>query len=154
MSIERIDTMNLSTRGRYGLRAILQLADAFHGGPVLMRTIAEDQGISLKYLHAILTILKGAGLVRSVRGAGGGYVLSRPPSRIKVSEVVEALEGSLSLVECVDHEKHCERAAYCAARDVWVKLSSVIQNTLSNLTLEDVIIKAQTRGIGAAMYHI
>jgi Rrf2 family protein len=119
-----------------------------------MRAIAEDQGISLKYLHSILTVLKNAGLVRSVRGASGGYTLTRPPSRIRVSEVFRALEGSLSLVECVGDEKLCTRADGCPAREVWLELSSALDSTLSNLTLGDVIVRTREREVGAAMYNI
>ena len=85
--------MQISTRGRYGLRAMFELARGFGQDPLLMSTVAERQGLSRKYLHTLLTTLKTAGLVRSVRGAGGGFVLARPPAEIKLSEVITALEG-------------------------------------------------------------
>ena len=78
--------MRISTRGRYGLRAMFELARSFGGAPVLMSAVAERQDLSRKYLHALLTTLKSAGLVRSVRGAGGGFLLARPPAEIRISE--------------------------------------------------------------------
>ncbi|UCF79241.1 MAG: RrF2 family transcriptional regulator [Candidatus Eiseniibacteriota bacterium] len=146
--------MRLSTRARYGLRAILQLAEGFKSGPVPASVIAREQGVSAKYLHALLTVLKSAGLVRSVRGTGGGYALTRPPSRIRISEVVQALEGPLSLVECVGDERGCERAERCAARDIWLALSNAIESTLSSLTLEDAVQKLKDKEVAARMYHI
>jgi len=146
--------MRVSTKGRYGLRAMLQLAQSFDEGPVLMRTIAQSQGISIKYLHALLTMLKGAGLVRSVRGASGGYTLTRSPSKIRISEVFEVLEGSPSLVECVEDKGLCKRAERCPARDIWWDLSKVIENTLSSLTLEDAITRMRKKGATPPMYNI
>jgi len=131
--------IRISTRGRYGLRAMVQLAEAFETGPVLMRTIAAEQDISLKYLHAVLTTLKGAGLVRSVRGAHGGYSLARPPSKITAKEVVQALEGSLAPVACVADGGLCERAESCAVRNLWRDLGNAIDSTLSGVTLADLM---------------
>ncbi len=146
--------MKLSTRARYGLRAMLELAESYGDGPVLARTIAAKQEISDKYLHSLLTMLTHAGLVRSVRGAGGGYTLTRHPSKITVCEVVKILEGSLSLVECVKDEGVCERASDCPARDIWGDVSRAIDRALSNLTLENVVARAQKKDSGRTMYHI
>ena len=94
--------LKLSTKGRYGLRAMINLAQAPPGEPVLMGDIAQRQGFSRKYLHALLVTLKHAGLVRSVRGAQGGYVLARSPASIRAREVFEALEGKLALNHCLE----------------------------------------------------
>ena len=94
-------SIKLSTKGRYGVRAMVDLAKRFGEGPVLVRSIAERQEISGKYLHALLASLKSAKLVRSVRGSGGGYALARAPEEIMLNEILEALEGPFSLVDCV-----------------------------------------------------
>ena len=129
--------MQVSTRGRYGLRAMLELARAFGQAPVLMSTVAERQGVSRKYLHTLLTALKAAGLVRSVRGAGGGFILTRPPEEISLSEILRVLEGPLSLVDCVADKRACDRSNHCPARRVWQELADAIKNVLDNVTLGD-----------------
>lgn len=131
--------MKISTRGRYGLRAMLELARCHGEPPVLMSVLAERESLSRKYLHALLTILKEAGLVRSVRGAGGGFLLTRVPAKIRLSEILRALEGSLSLVDCVEDEGACDRAESCTARRVWEELSRTIESVLEKVTLEDLI---------------
>lgn len=131
--------MKMSTRGRYGLRAMLELARCFGRSPVLMGTLAQREGLSRKYLHALLTALKSAGLVHAVRGAGGGFVLARAPSEIRLSEILYALEGPLSLVDCVADTRACGKASRCTARRVWQELSGAIEDVLANVTLEDLI---------------
>jgi Rrf2 family cysteine metabolism transcriptional repressor len=152
--ISGVIIMKISTRGRYGLRAMLELAQNFEDGPVLMKKIAEKQEISMKYLHTLLTMLKAAGLVHSVRGAGGGYSLTRPPSEIKVSEVVRVLEGSLSPVECVKDRSLCKRAELCVARDVWSDLGEAIETLLSGLTLDDLLVRMKEKEAVPRMYFI
>lgn len=146
--------MKISTRGRYGLRAMLELAQSFEDGPVLMKHIAEKQEISMKYLHTLLTMLKAAGLVHSMRGAGGGYSLTRPPSEITVSEVVRVLEGSLFPVQCVKDKELCERAERCVARDVWSDLGEAIEKLLSGLTLDDLLARKKKKDAVTQMYFI
>jgi Rrf2 family protein len=131
--------MKMSTRGRYGLRAMFELARAFGRAPLLMSTVAERQGLSRKYLHTLLTTLKNAGLVRGVRGAGGGFHLTRPPAQIKLSEVLRALEGPLSFVECVTDKRACERSDRCPTRRVWQQLAGAVDSVLDNATLEDLV---------------
>jgi len=150
--------MRMSTRARYGFRAMLELAEGFQKGPIPLRTIAEHQDISGKYLHALLTILKNSGFVRTIRGPGGGYVLTRHPSRINAAEVIRALEGSLAIVGCVDDKRFCKsnRANGCVARCVWQDLTKTIETTLSGLNLTDVILCApedrqRSRRISAAV---
>ena len=129
--------MRISTRGRYGLRAMFELALRFGEGPILMSTVAKSQGLSRKHLHALLTALKSAGLVHSVRGPGGGFVLTRSPDQIRLNEILHALEGPISVVHCVLDKQACDRADRCAARRVWQQLSAAIESVLDNVTLED-----------------
>lgn len=131
--------MKLSTRTRYGLRAMVELAAQQSKTPVMVRKIAEQQQISKKYLDIIFTTLKLAGLVRAIRGATGGFLLTRPPEQIRISEIVEALEGTLSPVECCSTPDLCGRSEGCAARILWVELEEAIRNTLERLTLADLV---------------
>jgi Rrf2 family protein len=116
---------------------MVDLAQAFGEGPVLVRAIAERQEISPKYLHALLASLKSAKLVRSVRGSGGGYALARDPAEIRLNEIIEALEGPFSVVDCVLDKGLCDRAENCAARDIWTDLSQTVEAKLTAITLEE-----------------
>ena len=131
--------MKVSTRSRYGLRALMELAREFGKGPVFMDTIAKRQDLSRKYLHALLTLLKAQGLVESTRGARGGYHLARPPEEIRLDEVVRTLEGTLAVLDCVDDEAACERTGTCRARDIWSGLTETIEAYLADLTLADLL---------------
>lgn len=131
--------MKISTRGRYGLRAMLGLARGGTDAPVLMESLARQEELSIKYLHALLTRLKAARLVRSVRGAGGGFVLARPPARITLKEILRALEGSLSLVPCVADRRACRKTSRCTARGVWRELSDRIEDMLTHISLQDLL---------------
>lgn len=132
--------MKMSTRGRYGLRAMIELARHFGEPAVLMSDVARREDLSRKYLHALLTSLRSAGLVRSVRGAGGGFVLTRHPAEIRLNEVVHALEGPLSLVPCVADQRRCRKAGKCTARRVWQQLSAALESMLSSVTLQDLLV--------------
>lgn len=118
---------------------MVDLAERFGEGPVLVRSIAERQDISSKYLHALLASLKSAKLVRSVRGSGGGYALARDPEEILLSEILEALEGPFSIVDCVLDEGICDRTSSCAVRDVWKDLSETMESMLANITLKSLL---------------
>ena len=115
--------MKLSTRSRYGVRLMTRLALNHGKGATLMRDISRIEGISEKYLGQIIIPLRGAGLVSGRRGAGGGYTLSRAPSEITVRDVVEVLEGDISLVPCTGDPSACSRRGACAATEVWQKLA-------------------------------
>ena len=136
--------MRISTRGRYGLRALYELALAYKQGPVSMSLISDRQEISRKYLHALLTTLKDAGIVKAVRGAGGGYLLARKPSTITLKQILLPLEGSLCLVHCVADRSVCKRAGRCVARGIWQDLSKGFVGVLESLTLKDLV----ERGLG------
>ncbi len=131
--------MRLSTKGRYGARAMLDLALNSSEGPVLLRDIAKRQEVSEKYLEHSITTLRKAGLVRSIRGARGGYVLAKLPSQIRLSEIMQVLEGSMAPVECVDDPQVCQRAQLCVTRDIWAKMKEAIDNILESITLQDMV---------------
>ena len=127
--------MKLSTRGRYGVRLMLELALHYGEGPILLKDIAERQGISEKYLWQLINPLKTTGLVNSQRGAHGGYVLGKPPEAISLKAILQVLEGSLCLVDCVDNPSLCERSPSCISRDVWGEASKNMQQTLEDTTM-------------------
>ncbi len=129
--------MRISTKGRYGLRAMLELARNGEGQPMLMSAIAERQALSRKYLHALLTSLKDAGLIRSVRGTGGGFVLARPADQIKVSEILHALEGDFAVTKCVADEQVCGRTDNCPTRMIWARLTAAIEDLLDGVMLAE-----------------
>ncbi len=129
--------MRITTKGRYGLRAMIDLARQPGDDPVLMGGIAERIGVSRKYLHALLTSLRGVGLVRSVRGSGGGYCLTRDPKNITVAEILSALEGHQTLVDCIQDPEICPRSRTCAAHELWETLGNVIQEHLAGIRLSD-----------------
>ena len=131
--------MKLSTRTRYGIRAILELAKNHGKGPLQIKTIAQRQDISVKYLEQLITILKSAGFVRSIRGSKGGYMLAKAPNEIKLNDVFNALEGPTATVECIENENYCARVADCVARQVWVQLQEAIDNVLKAITLQDLV---------------
>lgn len=136
--------MKLSTRTRYGIRAILELAENYGKGPLQLKIIARHQEISVKYLEQLMAILKSAGIVRSIRGSKGGYILAKPPGQIKVSDCFNCLEGSVVTVECVDNTDCCVRAADCAARQVWAQVQHAIENVLQSITLQDLVNRAKS----------
>ena len=135
--------LKLSTKGRYGLRAMIDLAEYYNEGPVLMSAIAERQDVSRKYLHALLTSLKEAGFVKSRRGAKGGYLLAKKPSSIRVSDVFEALEGTLVIIDCLDEADTCSRSSHCVARDMWKDVNTAMVDVLKGVTLADLAKKSK-----------
>jgi len=131
--------VQISTRGRYGLRAMLDLALNPSQTPIPLRVIAERQGISDAYLEQVINTLRKAGLVTAVRGAHGGYQLARPANTITVGEVLRALEGPIAPVYCVEDngKTSCERQNFCLTRPLWHELTELINNFLDNKTLQD-----------------
>jgi len=135
--------MKLSAREQYGLRAMIELGRRHGRGPVSLNEVAEAQGVSLGYLEQIVPALKEADLVRSTRGARGGYELSRSPLDITVGDVVRALqEGYIVPLKCItgsEAQESCEREEICAARDVWKKVHEGIVEVLDATTLADLV---------------
>ena len=130
--------MKLSTKGRYGTRAALELALRYGSGPVLVRDISSSQDISERYLENILNTLRKSEIVSSSRGARGGYQLNRAPSEITVGDVVRAVEGPLDIVDCTG-KSACERSCSCATHTVWNRVKEAIERELDAITLRDLI---------------
>ena len=131
--------MKISTKGRYALRLMLDLAIHSEGSAVPLRDVAQRQEISDKYLEQIVTQLSRAGLVRSVRGAGGGYLLTRTPEGSTVGEILRVLEGSLAPVSCADGVGCCERADRCVTVEVWREIQAAVDGVVDHLTLADLV---------------
>lgn len=138
--------MKLSTRTRYGIRAIIELAQHKGNEPLQLKIIAQRQDISVKYLEQLMTVLKSGGFVRSIRGSKGGYILAKAANQIKLSDVFHCLEGSVTTAECVENEDYCMRAADCAARWLWMQVEKTIDNILESITLQDLVNEAKDKG--------
>ncbi len=147
--------MKLSTRGRYGTRALLDIALHQSERPVLLKEVAQRQEISPLYLEHLIAPLITAGILRSTRGARGGVSLSRLAGEVRLSEILRLLEGSIEPVECVNNPEVCSRSGACVTRDVWGELQKAMDGVLDGITLEDLVerqrVKDQTRHI---MYDI
>lgn len=138
--------MKISTKGRYAVRVLLDLAANNTGEYIKLKQIAERQGISEKYLEQIISILNKAGYVRSVRGAQGGYRLAKDPKHYTVGMILRLTEGSLSPVACLDDEvNECERCDTCETLGVWKELAEAINNVVDNVTIADLLEKQQAR---------
>ncbi|MBC8200101.1 MAG: RrF2 family transcriptional regulator [Desulfobacteraceae bacterium] len=131
--------MRLSTKSRYGTRAMLDIAINYEKGPVSVKSLARRQDISVKYMEQLIPLLKLAGLIMSVRGAGGGYTLSKDADQIKLRDIIDALEGSMFPVDCVDNPETCDRAEKCVTHELWKEIQDTINNTLGSLTLADMV---------------
>ena len=159
-------SLQMSTRSRYGVRLMVALAMKHGSGSSLLRDIARQEGISEKYLGQIVIPLKSAGLVSAHRGAHGGYSLARPPEDITVKDVVEAIEGRIAPVPCVDPEAGagrgecgenpagCGRVTTCVVTEVWKKLRDDIDRSLSAFTLSELARQARELGQPAENYVI
>ncbi len=133
--------MKLSTKGRYGLRAMIDLADYSEYEAVSISSISERQSISVSYLEQLIAKLKKAGLVNSIRGAQGGYVLARPAKDISVGDVLRALEGGLVPVDCSEltGESSCSGSSYCVTKFVWQRINDSIQDAVDSMTIEELV---------------
>jgi Rrf2 family protein len=129
--------MKLSTRSRYGLRLLIELAKHRGEGPVFLGDVGRNQRISEKYLSKLVMPLKAAGYLRSSRGTGGGFVLARAPASISLLGVVEALEGGLSIIDCTGDPACCDRSVECTTRAIWGGLEAAMRGYLAKLSLED-----------------
>jgi len=131
--------MKLSTRGRYGIHAMYDLAVHYGDGSQSIKMIAERQTIPEAYLEQLIALLRKAKLVISNRGAMGGYRLAHKPEEITVGQVLRALEGGLNLVECLTEEEQCGKSCACPSRIVWLKIQQGLNSIVDGITLQDMI---------------
>ena len=148
--------MKISTKGRYGLRILIDLAMHDPGKPRMLRDIAASQQISEKYISRLVIDLRRAKLVRSVRGVNGGFHLAKSPEKITLLEVLETMEGPLSVVECVRSPEKCKRQTLCPARNIWTQLNDGIRELTRNITLDDILnaYRQHNADLGIADYCI
>ena len=138
--------MKFSTRCRYGLLAMIEIARRYKHEPVKRKDISKDQKISSHYLENILITLKAQHLITTVRGANGGFALERAPKKITMYQIITALEGSIVPSECIDKPDCCSRTASCAARKFWTQLHEAQMNVLTKTTLQDLLDMEITAG--------
>lgn len=132
--------MKISTKGRYALRLMLDLAINYTGEMVSIKDIAVRQEISEKYMEQIIAPLKKAGFVRSMRGAQGGYCLARAPKDYTVGMILRLTEGSMAPVDCLDGDVNfCKRASGCVTLRLWTMLDEAVRNVIDNVTLQDLV---------------
>lgn len=133
--------MKLSTKGKYGVRAVYEIARHYGRGPITIKEIAERQGISFSYLEQILHKLGKTGVIESVRGPAGGYLLARKPSELTIGDIVRALEGPIALSHCLDpgDPGECTQAEDCVGRMVWAKVGAKIEEALDGISFYDLL---------------
>ena len=147
--------MKLSTRTRFGSRAMAELASVYPDKSLSVADLARSQRLSPKYLAQILTSLQAAGLLRATRGKHGGYTLARPPGDINLFDVARVFEGSLSVVDCVDRPDTCPMQEICPTRDTWAELQSAMHKVLHDTTFSDLAARRQRKIVAASpMYFI
>ena len=138
--------MKISTKGRYALRMLIDLAEHRNNGYIALKEISERQNISKKYLEQIIPLFNKTDFLRANRGSQGGYMLAKSPEKYTVGEILRLTEGSLSPVDCVDQDPiECDRCADCATLPIWQGLSKVINEDLDGITLQDVIDRQRER---------
>lgn len=137
--------MKLSTRGRYGLRAMIDIAQCKDDGPIAIHSIAEHQGLSERYLEQLMVPLKRAGLVKSIRGSQGGYILGQDPDTITAGDIIRVLEGPIAPVDCISetNPETCERAEDCITRILWAEVRDSIIGVLDSYSLSDLAGESQ-----------
>ena len=145
--------MKISTKGRYGTRAMVDIGENYGKGPVSLRKLTERQCISMKYMEQIIPLLKASGLIRSARGPHGGYVLAKEPREISLHDIVQALEGSWSLVDCLDDYTLCDRTKECVTYEIWHDVQTAIYKILDSTTLADMIERHREKTKAAAFHE-
>jgi Rrf2 family protein len=138
--------IRLSTKGRYGTRLMINLARHGNGSnAVILKHISEDERISIRYLEQIIIPLKINRLVKSIRGAGGGYTLARKPEDIKLGEILHALEGNCCLVECLEDSAYCAFVESCPTFDIWKGANDLLKSYFDSITLKDMLVMAEKK---------
>lgn len=131
--------MKMSTKGRYGIKAMLELALVYDREMISVRSIAKKQNISELYLEQIFSMLRKEKLIKSLRGAKGGYSLARSPKEITIKNIMDVLEGPISISNCIEKDANCDNLDRCATRVLWVKIRDAIDDIFSSVTLQDII---------------
>jgi Rrf2 family protein len=131
--------LRLSTKSQYGVRAMFEIANGYNSGPVTIKEIAEKQSVSIPYLEQILNTLRKAGIIKSVKGPGGGYVLSREPAHISIGAILRELDGPVAITSCLDPKEGCLRIDGCVTHLLWKSLGQKIEAFLDNMSLQDLI---------------
>lgn len=130
--------MKLSTKGRYGVKAMVELAIHYGGSPLSIKTISQRQGISEYYLEQLFSPLRKSKLINSIRGAQGGYILGREPKDIRISDIMYVLEGPIEIAECIEGVA-CDNVDCCATRLLWTKIKNSIDEVMEGITLQDIV---------------
>jgi Rrf2 family protein len=146
--------VRVSTKGDYGVRALIELAHHFGQGPLQSAEIAARQGIPEPYLDQLLTTLRRAGFIRSVRGPQGGHALVREPENLKLSEVIAVLEGSLSPIACLDEPNGCGKPGFCPQREVWEAVRDATRKILDDVSIGDLATREREASNGGGRYVI
>lgn len=123
----------------YGTRALLELASHFEQGPLSLGSISQSQDLSEKYLEQLMLPLKSGGLVQAIRGARGGYELTREPGQIRISEVYTCLEGMVTTADCVQNSDICDRSSFCVTRPIWAEVHAAVMGIIDSVTLQDML---------------
>lgn len=146
--------LKISTKGHYGVQAMFDLAQHYGQGPISLKSIAGRQDLSEHYLEQLIAVLRKAGLVKSVRGAQGGYILAREPADIKVGDIIRVLEGPIAPVECVNQEdpEQCLKAEFCITKNVWEKVKNSIEEVLDTISLADMCKDAEKAKMSRNFY--
>jgi len=131
--------LRLSTKGQYGVRAMYEIAKASGSGPVTIRKISEEQNVSVAYLEQILNKLRKSGIIKSIKGPGGGYILARDPKMISIGEILQELEGPVAITSCLDPKEGCVRVDSCVTHLLWKSLGDNIEHFLDGMKLQDLL---------------
>src|SRR5208283_3600654 len=131
--------LRLSTKGQYGVRAMFEIACGYPDRPVTIREISERQDVSVAYLEQILNRLRKAGLIKSIKGPGGGYLLSRKPEEISIAAILNELEGPVAITSCLNPDEGCVRVDSCVTHLLWKSLGEQIEAFLKTITLENLM---------------
>jgi Rrf2 family protein len=131
--------LRLPTKGQYGVRAMFEIARGYPDGPITIKEISGRQEVSVAYLEQILNTLRRSGLIKSVKGPGGGYVLTKEPSQTSVGAILKVLEGPVAITSCLDPEEGCSRVETCVTHLMWRSLGQKIEDFLNTITLADLL---------------
>ncbi len=131
--------MKLSTKARYAVRALIDLAVNYENGMGQVKKIAENQELSVRYIENLFTNLRAAGILQSFKGKGGGFSLNRDPDKINLLDVIQVVEGDLSLVGCVESSSFCKNSKKCTVKNVWTKATKILKDYFRSVTLKDMI---------------